>query len=44
MLATAFGMAVVRVPVLLLALYICTRLGGPGLGLMAVWIGIFADS
>ncbi len=43
MLATAFGMAVVRVPILLGALYVCTRIGRPGLGLMAVWIGIFAD-
>lgn len=43
MLATIFGMAVVRVPVLLASLYVCTRIGGPGLGLTAVWIGIFTD-
>ena len=43
MLATVTGMALVRVPALLLTVYICARMGQPALGLLAVWVGIFLD-
>lgn len=43
MMATIIGMVVVRVPILIAAWYTAEHFGGPGLGLLAVWIGIFVD-
>lgn len=43
MIATVAGMVLVRVPALLLTVWVCNRLGYAALGLLAVWVGIFLD-
>ena len=43
MISTVSGMVLVRLPMLLLAVVIFRRLNWPATGLLAVWIGIFAD-
>lgn len=43
MISTMLGMIAVRVPALIITLWWFQRMGWTGMGLLAAWVGIFAD-